>query len=251
LRSRRAQRAWSPSVNRRFSAIRADSFASHSWSRASNRSGSRLPFSALQARASRQSPPTPEGSAPPPASSPAEAAPTPAGNGQNTSLLDEADTQSDSAGRMPTRSRERRGPFGLQGRWTEGLPDGGPQEEGDPDQEGEAGQVLGGAGLRRSGRPGYPETHAPVIQATRSARGSGRSVASHQGSSCPGAQTPRSRTRTALSCRRSTACPGWKSRRPGERRLPLQQKLEPRDPMKAPVAQQDRRPADLPRGMDQ
>jgi hypothetical protein len=36
-----------------------------------------------------------------------------------------------------------------------------------------------------------------------------------------------------------------------ERRLPLQQKLEPRDPMKAPVAQQDRRPADLPRGMDQ
>jgi hypothetical protein len=37
-----------------------------------------------------------------------------------------------------------------------------------------------------------------------------------QGSSCPGAQTPR--TRTALSCRRSTACPGWKSRRPGERR---------------------------------
>jgi hypothetical protein len=37
-----------------------------------------------------------------------------------------------------------------------------------------------------------------------------------QGSSCPGAQTPR--TRTALSCRRSTTCPGWKSQRPGERR---------------------------------
>jgi len=54
-----------------------------------------------------------------------------------------------------------------------------------------------------------------------------------QGPSCPGAQTPR--TRTALACRRSTTCPGWKSRRPGERRLPLQQKLEPRDPMKAAV----------------
>jgi hypothetical protein len=39
---------------------------------------------------------------------------------------------------MPTRSRERRGPFCLQGRRTDGLPDGSPQEEG------EAGQVLGG-----------------------------------------------------------------------------------------------------------
>jgi hypothetical protein len=43
LRSRRAKRSWSPSVNR------APSFASHSSSRASNPSGSRL-----QARASRQ-----------------------------------------------------------------------------------------------------------------------------------------------------------------------------------------------------
>jgi hypothetical protein len=34
---------------------------------------------------------------------------------------DEADTQPDSAGPMPTRSRERRGPFGLQGRRTEGV----------------------------------------------------------------------------------------------------------------------------------
>jgi hypothetical protein len=73
-------------------------------------------------------------------------------------LPDEADTQPDSAGPMPARSRERRGPFGLQGRRTDGLPDGGPQEEG------EAGWVLGGAELRRSGRPGYSETHAPVIQ---------------------------------------------------------------------------------------
>jgi hypothetical protein len=36
-------------------------------------------------------------------------------------LPDEADTQSDSAGQMPTRSRERRGPFCLQGRRTEGV----------------------------------------------------------------------------------------------------------------------------------
>ena len=42
-------------------------------------------------------------------------------------LPDEADTRPDSAGPMPTRSRERRGPFGLQGRRTEGLPDGGPR----------------------------------------------------------------------------------------------------------------------------
>jgi hypothetical protein len=74
LRSRRAKRSLSRSVNRRFSAIRASSFASHSWSRASNPAGSRLPFSSLQARASRKSP---ANSAP--ASSPAEAAPTPAG----------------------------------------------------------------------------------------------------------------------------------------------------------------------------
>jgi hypothetical protein len=82
-------------------------------------------------------------------------------------LPDEADTQSDSAGPMPTRSKERRGPFCLQGRRTEGLPDGGPQEEG------EAGQVLGGCGtLRRSGSPGYPGVRS--YRATRSARGSGR-----------------------------------------------------------------------------
>ena len=36
-------------------------------------------------------------------------------------LPDEADTQPDSAGPMPTRSRERRGPFCLQGRRTEGV----------------------------------------------------------------------------------------------------------------------------------
>jgi len=65
LRSRRAQRAWSPSVNRRFSAIRADSFASHSW-----------PAPASPSPPSRPGPPA---KAPPPASSPPEAAPTPAG----------------------------------------------------------------------------------------------------------------------------------------------------------------------------
>jgi len=53
--------------------------------------------------------------------------------------LDEADTQPDSVGPMPARSRERLGPFGLQGRRTDGLSDGGPQEEG------EAGPVLRGA----------------------------------------------------------------------------------------------------------
>jgi hypothetical protein len=145
----------------------------------------------------------------------------------------DADTQPDSAGPMPTRSRERRGPFGLQGRRTEGLPDGSPQEEG------EAGQVLGGAELRRSGRPGYPGGPCAGHPGPRGPRG-GRA---DPGSSCPGAQTPR--TRTALACRRSTAGPGWKSRRPGGRRIP--QKLEPPDPMKAPVAPQDRLPADLPR----
>lgn len=54
---------------------------------------------------------------------------------------------------MPTRSRERRGPWLLAGEADRGrglghgLPDGGPQDEGDPDPEGEAGQVLGGAEL--------------------------------------------------------------------------------------------------------
>jgi hypothetical protein len=83
--------------------------------------------------------------------------------------LDEADTQPDSAGPMPTRSRERRGPFCLQGRRTDGLPDGGPQEEG------EAGQVLGGAELyAEAAALGIPRPMRRSYRATRSARGSGR-----------------------------------------------------------------------------
>jgi hypothetical protein len=90
-------------------------------------------------------------------------------------LPDEADTQPDSAGPMPTRSRERRGAFGLQGRRTDGLPDGGPQEEGDPDQEGEAGQVLGGAELyAEAAALGIPRPMRRSSRATRSARGSSR-----------------------------------------------------------------------------
>jgi hypothetical protein len=84
-------------------------------------------------------------------------------------LPDEADTQPDSAGPMPTRSRERRGPFGLQGRRTDGLPDGSPQEEG------EAGQVLGGAELyAEAAALGIPRPMRRSYRATRSARGSGR-----------------------------------------------------------------------------
>ena len=98
--------------------------------------------------------------------------------------LDEADTQPDSAGPMPTRSRERRGPFCLQGRRTNGLPDGGPQEEGDPDQEGEAGQVLG---VRNWVHSNSTPKRQPLVsrscssrpirrsyRATRSTRGAGR-----------------------------------------------------------------------------
>jgi hypothetical protein len=85
---------------------------------------------------------------------------------------------------MPTRSRERRGPFCLQGRRTDSLPDGSPQEEGDPDQEGEAGQVLGGAELSpfqlyaEAAALGIPEsllqTHAPVIQGHQVREGVGQ-----------------------------------------------------------------------------
>ena len=83
--------------------------------------------------------------------------------------LDEADTQPDSAGPMPTRSRERRGPFGLQGRRTEGLPDGSPQKEG------EGGPVLGGAELyAEAAALGIPRPMRRSSRATRSARGSGR-----------------------------------------------------------------------------
>ena len=70
-------------------------------------------------------------------------------------LPDEADTQPDSAGPMPTR--------------TEGLPDGGPQEEG------EAGRVLGGAELyAEAAALGIPRPMRRSYKATRSARGSGR-----------------------------------------------------------------------------
>ena len=67
-------------------------------------------------------------------------------------------TQPDSAGPMPTRSRERRGPFGLQGRRTDGLPDSSPQKEG------EAGPVLGVRDSAGAAALGTPEAHAPVIQ---------------------------------------------------------------------------------------
>jgi hypothetical protein len=67
----------------------------------------------------------------------------------------------------------------LQGRRTDSLPDGSPQEEGDPDQEGEAGQVLGGAELyAEAAALGIPEsllqTHAPVIQGHQVREGVGQ-----------------------------------------------------------------------------
>jgi len=55
---------------------------------------------------------------------------------------------------------------------------------------------------------GIPEAHAPVIQSHPVRQGVGPTRVPPG----PGAQTPRTRPRTALSCRRSTAGPGWKSR---------------------------------------
>jgi len=156
-----------------------------------------------------------------------------------------------------------------------GLPDGSPQKEGDPDQEGEAGQVLGGAELgpfqlyAEAAALGIPRPMRRSYRATRSARGSGK-----PGFFLPWGPDPEDPDPDGLVLPEED--PSQVDRLPGverpvaqepalvgsgvdlevgdpandERRLPLQQKLEPRDPMKATVAQQDRRPAGLPQGMD-
>jgi hypothetical protein len=151
-------------------------------------------------------------------------------------LPDEADTQPDSAGPVPTRSRERRGPFCLQGRRTDGLPDGGPQEEG------EAGQVLGGAELgpfqlyAEAAALGIPElllqTHAPVIQGHRVREGVGQTRVPpalgprprEPGRPCPAGGRPPARGGEASGAR---AGPRGFLGDPAndERRLPLRQKL--------------------------
>jgi hypothetical protein len=123
--------------------------------------------------------------------------------------LDEADTQPDSAGPMPTRSRERQGPFCLQGRRTEGVAWATACPTAVYRRRVKRARYWGVRNYAEAAALGIPEfghTGPPGLPGGRA----------DQGSSCPGAQTPR--TRTALSCRRSTACPGWKSRRPGERR---------------------------------
>jgi len=139
--------------------------------------------------------------------------------------LDEADTQPDSAGPMPTRSRERRGPFCLQGRRTEGVawatacPTAVHRRRATPTRRVKRARY---SGVRNWVHSNFTPKRQPLVSRDPCAGHTGPpglpGGRADQGSSCPGAQTPRTRTRTALSCRRSTACPGWKSRRPGERR---------------------------------
>jgi hypothetical protein len=93
---------------------------------------------------------------------------------------DEADTQPDSAGPMPTRSRERRGPFCLQGRRTEGVawatacPTAVHRRRATPTRRVKRARYWGVRDFAEAAALGIPRPMRRSYRATRSARGSGR-----------------------------------------------------------------------------